>query len=68
MRFFCAQKEEHFSATSTQSVENKLKRVINYVQSNFADKEMCADWEIHDSENDKGQVSRDRGRIERHII
>jgi hypothetical protein len=29
MRLFCAQKAEvHFSATSTQSVEDKLKRVI----------------------------------------
>ena len=26
-----------------------------YVQRNFVDKGMCADWAIHDSENDKGQ-------------
>lgn len=29
--------------------------VRNYVQRNFVDKGMCADWAIHDSENDKGQ-------------
>ncbi len=27
----------------------------DYVQRNFVDKGMCADWAIHDSENDKGQ-------------
>ena len=27
----------------------------DYVQRNFVDKEMCADWVIHDNENDKGQ-------------
>ena len=31
------------------------KRLIDYVQRNFVDKGMCADWAIHDSENDKGQ-------------
>jgi len=25
------------------------------VQRNFVDKGMCADWAIHDSENEKGQ-------------
>jgi hypothetical protein len=25
------------------------------VQRNFVDKGMCADWAIHDSENDKGE-------------
>ena len=29
--------------------------VRDYVQRNFVDKGMCADWAIHDSENDKGQ-------------
>ena len=29
--------------------------VREYVQRNFVDKGMCADWAIHDSENDKGQ-------------
>ncbi len=29
--------------------------VRDYVQRNFIDKGMCADWAIHDSENDKGQ-------------
>ncbi len=29
--------------------------VRDYVQQNFVDKGMCADWAIHDSENDKGQ-------------
>ena len=29
--------------------------VRNYVQRNFVDKGMCADWVIHESENDKGQ-------------
>ena len=29
--------------------------VSDYVQRNFVDKGMCADWAIHDSENDKGQ-------------
>ena len=29
--------------------------VRDYVQRNFASKGMCADWAIHDSENDKGQ-------------
>ncbi len=28
--------------------------VKEYVQRNFVDKGMCADWAIHDSENDKG--------------
>ena len=27
----------------------------DYFQRNFVDKGMCADWAIHDSENDKGQ-------------
>ena len=27
----------------------------DYVQRNFVDKGMCADWAIHDSENEKGQ-------------
>ena len=27
----------------------------DYVQRNFVDKDMCADWAIHDSENDRGQ-------------
>ena len=27
----------------------------DYVQRNFVDQGMCADWAIHDSENDKGQ-------------
>lgn len=29
--------------------------VRDYVQRNFVEKGMCADWAIHDSENDKGQ-------------
>lgn len=29
--------------------------VRDYVRRNFVDKGMCADWAIHDSENDKGQ-------------
>ncbi|MCM1222592.1 MAG: MobA/MobL family protein [Lachnospiraceae bacterium] len=29
--------------------------VRDYVQRNFVDKGMCADWAIHDSENEKGQ-------------
>jgi hypothetical protein len=29
--------------------------VRDYVQRNFVDKGMCADWAIHDSENDKGE-------------
>ena len=29
--------------------------VRDYVQRNFVSKGMCADWAIHDSENDKGQ-------------
>ena len=29
--------------------------VRDYVQRNFVDKGMCADWAIHDSKNDKGQ-------------
>jgi len=29
--------------------------VRDYVERNFVDKGMCADWAIHDSENDKGQ-------------
>ncbi len=29
--------------------------VRDYIQRNFVDKGMCADWAIHDSENDKGQ-------------
>ena len=29
--------------------------VRDYVQRNSVDKGMCADWAIHDSENDKGQ-------------
>ena len=29
--------------------------VRDYVQRNFVDKGMCADWAIHDSENDKEQ-------------
>ena len=29
--------------------------VRDYVQRNFVDNGMCADWAIHDSENDKGQ-------------
>ena len=29
--------------------------VRDYVQRNFVDKGMCADWAIHDSENDRGQ-------------
>lgn len=29
--------------------------VRDYVKRNFVDKGMCADWAIHDSENDKGQ-------------
>lgn len=32
--------------------------VRDYVQRNFVDKGMCADWAIHDSENDKGQRNR----------
>ena len=29
--------------------------VRDYVQRNFVDKGMCADWAIHDSENNKGE-------------
>ncbi|MCM1175879.1 MAG: MobA/MobL family protein [Blautia sp.] len=29
--------------------------VRDYVKRNFVDKGMCADWALHDSENDKGQ-------------
>ncbi len=29
--------------------------VRDYVRRNFVDMGMCADWAIHDSENDKGQ-------------
>ena len=29
--------------------------VRDYVQRNFVDKGMCADWAIHDSENEKGE-------------
>ncbi len=29
----------------------------DYVQRNFVDKGMCADWAIHDSENYKGHRS-----------
>ncbi len=32
--------------------------VRDYVQRNFVNKGMCADWAIHDSENDKGQRNR----------
>lgn len=37
------------------SYELAEEAVRDYVQRNFVDKGMCADWAIHDSENDKGQ-------------
>ena len=37
------------------SYELAEEAVRDYVKRNFADKGMCADWAIHDSENDKGQ-------------
>ena len=37
------------------SYELAEKVVRDYIQRNFVDKGMCADWAIHDSENDKGQ-------------
>ena len=37
------------------SYELAEKFVRDYAQRNFVDKGMCADWAIHDSENDKGQ-------------
>ena len=37
------------------SYELAVEVVRDYVQRNFVDKGMIADWAIHDSENDKGQ-------------
>ena len=36
-------------------IELQEKAVRDYVQRNFVDKGMCADWAIHDSENNKGK-------------
>ena len=49
--YICAPFGEQVSLAWTPAEEV----VRDYVQRNFVDKGMCADWAIHDSENDKGQ-------------
>lgn len=43
------------SLSNEWSYEFAEKVVRDYVQRNFVSKGMCADWTIHDSENDKEQ-------------
>ena len=43
------------SLPNNWSYELAEEVVRDYVQKNFVAKGMCADWAIHDSENDKGQ-------------
>ena len=47
------------------SYELAEEAVRDYIQRNFVDKGMCADWAIHDSENDKGQR---KGRLDLPIV